>query len=92
MTDGLNCSSVVPLLLCFYCATLFLFRTIVARVRTVVAMHMHVDYMYGVCYRMVARDLWRRKTLVTLGLGSVHCHKSLAPCYNYNYIQSIEIG
>ena len=39
-------------------------------------------------YSTVARDLWRRKPPLSsgyaLGLGSVYCHKSLAPCYNYN--------
>ena len=37
---------------------------------------------------MLARDLRQRKPPLssgcTLGLGSVYCHKSLVPCYNYN--------
>ena len=66
-------------------------------VRTVVAMH--VDYgardfsqsggIYN-SYSTVAKDLWQRKPPLSsgcaLGLGSVYCHNSLAPCYNYNKV------
>ena len=49
-------------------------------------------------YSTVARDLWQRKPPLSsgyaLGLGSVYCHKSLAPCYNYNIyiVQYIIMG
>ena len=43
---------------------------------------------YIIVIARVARDLWQRKPPLSsgyaLGLGSVYCHKSLAPCYNYN--------
>ena len=52
--------------------------------------HRTMDQSDGIynSYSMVARDLWQCKPPVssdfTLELGSVYCHKSLAPCYNYN--------
>ena len=63
---------------------------------------MHVDYgardfsqsdgIYN-SYSTVARDLWQHKPPLSsgyaLGLGSVYCHKSLAPCYNYNIFSAL---
>ena len=70
----------VSLLVCLLCQLLW--KTRCAR-RT-------VDQSDGIynSYSTVARDLWQRKPPLSsgcvLGLGSVYCHKSLAPCYNYN--------
>ena len=70
----------VSLLVCLLCQLLW--KTRCAR-RT-------VDQSNGIynSYSTVARDLWQRKPPLSsgcaLGLGSVYCHKSLAPCYNYN--------
>ena len=77
----------VSLLVCLLCQLLW--KTRCAR-RT-------VDQSDGIynSYSTVARDLWQRKPPLSsgcaLGLGSVYCHKSLAPCYNYNIYTYIHI-
>ena len=76
----------VSLLVCLLCQLLW--KTRCAR-RT-------VDQSDGIynSYSTVARDLWQRKPPLSsgcaLGLGSVYCHKSLAPCYNYNIDSTFE--
>ena len=77
----------VSLLVCLLCQLLW--KTRCAR-RTVD----QPDGIYN-SYSTVARDLWQRKPPLSsgcaLGLGSVYCHKSLAPCYNYNVQQSLHM-
>ena len=50
----------------------------------------------GGIFSTVARDLWQHKLSLfsgyALGLGSVYCHKSLAPCCNYNIILIFHTG
>ena len=55
-----------------------------------------VDQSDGIynSYSTVARELWQHKQPLSsgyaLGLESVYCHKSLAPCYNYNITNKLQ--